>query len=264
MRAASLFALLLIVGASSPALAEDTVEISGSVTLTPPEAAPTPTNAPSTSPPPAPVVAPPASCAPPAEVPAPESAPKPHGVHLHDGLYLRFGIGGGMVASRGTFEPALVLGGDKVRGGGVAIDTMLGGAVRPGLSIGGAVLVQEATRPRLTWDSGATEPGNDVSFGLVGPFVDWHVDPRGGFHVGALLGVAIYETKDGNTGSQVASEQGYGVAPHVGYDFWIGEQWSMGVLARGLYAGTSAAFSDGSSSKHSTVGGSLLLSFLYQ
>jgi hypothetical protein len=38
---------------------------------------------------------------------------------------------------------------------------------------------------------------------------------------------------------------GFALSPHLGYDWWIGEQWSMGLVLRGSFAGLSGNQKDG-------------------
>jgi hypothetical protein len=101
---------------------------------------------------------------------------------------------------------------------------MMGGTPARGLVIGGAYIFSAAEKAP-SYSSKNADKG--MSFGLVGPFIDFYPNPREGFHVGAALGIAGTVTSDENQDERVSAFGGGGSA-WVGYEFWIGKQWSLG------------------------------------
>jgi hypothetical protein len=194
---------------------------------TAPEPAPPPL-----PPPPPPVYNPPA--------PPPYSGPSLTGTwdtpRFHDRFYLRLSLGGGTMGTSGNLDPdnGVTF---ETRGGCVAFDVAIGGTPAPGFVIGGDYAFQMAFRPHFKTSSSSFSFEDDASantvFGLFGFFVDWFPEPRGGFHVGGTLGFAVLSVanENGNFDNSV-SENGIGGALRVGYDFWISNQWSVGVLGQ--------------------------------
>jgi hypothetical protein len=106
----------------------------------------------------------------------------------------------------------------------VALELMLGGTPMPGVTVGGGLHVDSA------WSVNA----NRRSFSnllFVGPFVDIFPDPRGGFHVGGMLGGAalVHDNPD----LDPVTYRGFGASLWLGYDLWIAEQWSLGAMLAG-------------------------------
>lgn len=166
---------------------------------------------------------------------------KKKGVRLHDGLYLRGALGGGSVAARGYRTDA---DGNRseydFQGDAFATDLMLGFTPKPGIVIGGGYFANHAGRTRE--ESG---PDGDpaMSFGMIGPFVDYFPDPRNGFHLGGAVGPAATVSYDpGQMERHEGMEEdpvvafGFGGSLWLGYDFWIADQWSLGVNLRGTAA----------------------------
>jgi hypothetical protein len=73
----------------------------------------------------------------------------------------------------------------------------------------------------LTWDYW-------VQYG-VALFADIYPDPKGGFHIMPSLGWCLWFPAP-------AMPNGPVLAAGVGYDFWVGPEVSMGVMARLMYA----------------------------
>jgi hypothetical protein len=162
-------------------------------------------------------------------------------VREHDGLYGRFGLGfsgfGDTVAQEGPTgnsfrDQSLVTGFSTVS------ELAFGGTIKDGFVLGGGFYSASVETPFVFEGSGRPLPPEfrrpDL-FGLVGIMGDFYPNPRRGLHLQAALGVAGLTGL--NPGGSIWSERhlavGGGGMLGVGYEWWVGEQWSMGILARG-------------------------------
>jgi hypothetical protein len=157
------------------------------------------------------------------------------GVHLHDGFYLRMGLGGGYAGFSGNVGDMDA----SIKGGGAVLELLIGGSPAPGITIGGGFAFGSLQKPKVKLgDFPEQEANNDLSYGILGIFMDWYPDPRGGFHLQPLLGVANAQADDSssNNNNNKSTLNGGGAALGVGYDFWVGDQWSIGPEGRFVWA----------------------------
>jgi hypothetical protein len=75
---------------------------------------------------------------------------------------------------------------------------------------------------------------------VLGPFVDWFFDETGGFHAGAVLGIGSVGLPDEDDDAS----SGVGGAIFAGYDFWVADQWSVGVEGRALFVSSERSYED--------------------
>lgn len=204
---------------------------------------PAPTTAP-TAPPEAvlPPVPPPAAPPPPPDrdvtivaAPAPPApcAESPR-AHTHDRFYLRFSQGWGYESVSGTGSAGQA----NVSGVGSGFGLLIGGTPGRGLVVGGGLsfATTEGTLAGGQYDRYHVS-GSSLT---LGPFVDWFPDPHDGWHIGAHLGLGL--TGLSNT---AISESAIDFSGSLfgGYDWWIGPQWSLGLMAVAS-AGTYATLTD--------------------
>jgi hypothetical protein len=157
------------------------------------------------------------------------------GVHFHDGFYLRLGTGFGSYS-----EGIRQSGEDKmttVSGIASVTEFGIGGAVRPGLIFGGGVWTSTVLASARTVRGNA--PPSEVidsrgDFQLVGPFFDYYSNPSGGFHMQGAVGVANVRgmSVDSVNYDKDSISVGAGLMFGVGYDWWVSNQWSIGILGR--------------------------------
>jgi hypothetical protein len=136
-----------------------------------------------------------------------------------DGFFLRLGVGpAGLLGSADGIDGDGNPDTTTLYGGGGGIEVALGGTLGKGIVVGGM------TQPLFLARQDMVElrPGV-VTF--VGPFVDFYPDPAKGFHVQAGLGYASSNFRESNAGS-------LGLMAGAGYEWWVGEQWSIGLLGR--------------------------------
>lgn len=152
-------------------------------------------------------------------------------MRTHDGFYFRTGLGfgwGQVDAEGGGFKASY-------EGTGMLLDLLLGGTLGT-VVIGGGFLYHDIAAPKGDVSSeyyGNVRQNVDDAIGILtlGPFIDFFFGPHSGGHVGTMLGVASIGLEDGN--QELSS--GWGWSVFGGYDFWVGDQWSLGVNGRYMY-----------------------------
>jgi hypothetical protein len=164
--------------------------------------------------------------------------------HTHDGFYLRLGAGFAYQTTSEDPDSA------KIKGTGSAYVLSIGGTPVPGLAIAGTIYTVFQPKPSVTLGNQTVDANSALWMTGIGPIVDYYFDPSQGFHLG---GGPLYTTL--NAVNYTAT--GYGLTAFTGYDFWIGNQWSVGPTLQLAYAHTSKdAFSDSATSV------SLMVTFL--
>jgi hypothetical protein len=166
------------------------------------------------------------------------------GAETHDGFYLRFSLGAGGLSmqreAKGTAQSELVYSGDSsIDGGTTTGELSIGGTPGGGFVIAGTLLTYNVPNPTLENDSGGeAELGGPLQVIVIGPSVDWFPNPNGGFHFGGTLGLAAAaaDTPSGNDFEHIGGG-GAAISLQVGYDWWIGEEWSLGAQGRFTAAG---------------------------
>lgn len=188
-------------------------------------------------------------------------APTPNGgdssrtFHYHDGFYARLGLnygitGGGFAIGDGADQRRL-----DYTGSQLDLDLLLGGTPSDGLTIGGGLLMGSVLQPDVEVGGQNTATQN-LSVLILGPFVDGFFTPSSGWHAGALLGLgALGET------AETKGAGGFGGAVWLGYDRWVGADWSIGGQLR--FMGIAASGNKPSDFSASALGLGLGFSVLY-
>jgi len=191
--------------------------------------------APSVAPAPAPgPVAPVAQVAPvaPPPFPSPPELPPPGDptAHLHDGFYLR--LSGGFGFGSDSLKSHLIRSG-SMDGFATAGEIMMGGTPGAGVVVGGAIQTATIYSPTSKVNDQSVKGPHQLAVFAFGPFVDWYVNPRRGLHLQAFVGLSALGS-DASKGSE--DPGGLAFSLGVGYEWWVGDQWSMGILGRFLYS----------------------------
>jgi hypothetical protein len=128
----------------------------------------------------------------------------------------------------------------------------LGGTIARGVAFGGSVQYARGTAeihggpsyPAIPTTPNPTDASkmSDVALAELGLFVDVFPDPMKGFHVGALLGLGAVAVTPEATGTAWGGI-GFGGSIFTGYDFYLGKDWSLGLMAT-LSATTTASLQD--------------------
>jgi hypothetical protein len=153
----------------------------------------------------------------------------------HDGFMLQLELGPGYASLPGTAEEAGTSTDVDVRGMSCVGGTFVGGTPAPGLVVGGATLGHVIYSPKM--EVGGQEVdgyGDDnLSLSLVGPFVQYYPDPSSGLNLRLALGFVWAKAMDDNIEDAAT---GFGVNASLGHDWWVGDEWSLGMAARVTYA----------------------------
>ncbi len=178
------------------------------------------------------------------------------GAYRHDGFYLQLALGLGTHIFFEKVQSAPVEATQNITGSVIDGQVMLGGTVLPGLVVGGGLQFMIIPRGKkgivdLTFAtpvcsptpgslSGTTcssgqriegETDRSASLFVLGPFVDYHPSPTGGLHFQGSLGYASFSYSDKGT-NQGNGFSGPGVTLGAGYELWVAEQWSLGLMGQ--------------------------------
>ena len=241
----------------------------GQAPAPPPPPPPPPAAPPGEPPRPPSPAAPPAS---PAPAPPPQyyvpSLPPPEppadtpsrGAHEHDGFFLRMGLGFASMVTKTESTLGQSTAGGDLTGGGGTLELLLGGTPARGFVLGGGLIGHTFRDPSYE-SGGSTTRLTDTELGLtyLALFGQLYFDAEGGAYVQALVAAAEETYRYPVAGEERESElSGFGIGLGVGYDFWIGEQWSLGPAARLSWAAVKHE-ADGVATRHKTTAFSLSL-----
>jgi hypothetical protein len=173
----------------------------------------------------------------------PVGQPPDEGARVHDGFYLRIGSGFAVFDERLQSDELASGASIEARNRGIATssDIAIGGTVAPGWVIGGGIYTVDLIASTLrTSGASLTEIPAELDPGLrnssiIGPFVDWYPNVRGGFHAQAALGLATLTPRLFGHPATDDSEYlalGGGLLIGAGYEWWIADEWSLGVLTQ--------------------------------
>lgn len=185
------------------------------------------------------------------------------GDHSHEGFQFRGALGGGYLSDNETPDGSTTTA--TISGGAASLEAFFGGSPEPGYTVGGFVSGSSAPGPSLSVNGrpvGSTNSNTSLNFANIGPYFDWYPDPAEGFHALATLSFARL-TLTTNDQQQGDAATGFGLGLGAGYDWWVGKEWSVGVLGRFTYG--SLKFGSGSSAtSESTIAPMVLASITYQ
>lgn len=153
--------------------------------------------------------------------------------HMHDGFYARAVAGIGWVGSdwapKGDVSPSIDAGGTAL-----SLDLLVGGSPSRGVAVGGALLTHLMLSTDIT-AGGQDFSSGDMNLFLLGPFIDGFPSPSQGWHLGGTVGLVRAELET----TESLDTWGLGGAAWAGYDAWVGDEWSVGGLARFMLTRTS-------------------------
>jgi hypothetical protein len=177
-----------------------------------------------------------------------------------DSFYFALLAGAGYAMMDFTVAPTLPEG--QLTGIPVLFDVLIGGSPLPDLAVGailgggtarnpamtvnappGTTLEQELSAPGFSVD-GDTVTFTDLNLNLlrVGAFADYYFSRDSNLH--SLLEVGYTSVFFSGQGSSSDDLSGLSLGAGLGYDTWLSEHWSLGLLARFSYVPVSAKNTD--------------------
>jgi hypothetical protein len=174
----------------------------------------------------------------------------------HEGFYVRVGGGLGSLLSADIDQGPISSSSNGVT---LELEGLVGGSPASGVSIGGGLLASLQLSGDWEGDNVVGSQTANLTTVIIGPFADGYPHPRGGFHLGGLLGLArvAFEGPGGDGGSDAL---GVGGAGWLGYDAWVAPEWSIGGELR---LDALRATNSGDDVTISKVGATLAVTVLY-
>jgi hypothetical protein len=198
----------------------------------------------------------------------------PFGFREHDGFYLRMSAGAASLQIRratersdGSVSVAYAGNGSRLGGASLFTELSVGGTPWHGFVLCGTLLGNGLPITELKVASGSRiDLGTPLVFAMLGPSIDVYPDRFRGFHAGGGVGLATSTAGVKDPIFSTIGGFGPGITLTFGYDFWIGDDWSLGLAARGV-----VAYISGQQESNTVVGrerdtastGSIALTVLY-
>jgi hypothetical protein len=171
----------------------------------------------------------PALYAPPAYAPhAPRVDP---GIERHDGLMLRFTLGIGYASTRAV---EATNNGDEltIRGVDSSFSFDVGGVISDNLVLHLRLAALQIVDPSFSLNGQRATASEDISLTsvLIGPGLTYYFMPSNVYLTGAL-GVSRLDAEIGRTDS-TTTDFGFGANADIGKEWWVSDNWGLGVAAR--------------------------------
>ncbi len=159
----------------------------------------------------------------------------------HDGLFLRLGLNIGPGSATQEIEAGGQTGPETtISGLGMGFDLLIGGTLAPGFTLGGALVGTTSSDPTVKQGNLEATADGSMLFAGAAVFGNYYLDPTKGLHFQGLLGFGALDfvSESGASGGNDPTGPFFGAG--VGYDFWIGDEWSIGPFGRVIYGSLSA------------------------
>jgi hypothetical protein len=175
-------------------------------------------------------------------------------------------LGGGYMSDASKLEGAVYQGQVTAAGGALGLELAIGGALTPGFVLGGSFSLHTVGDAKLRNDSRTNavsrEPvrtSHDPELTMLALLIDDYPNPKGGFHFGGAVGFAALSVRGDNNPETRAQGAGLGIAPHVGYEWWISNYWGLGVLGKFTFAHTEGDYSAGNGGVKDNIAAAAIL-----
>jgi hypothetical protein len=151
------------------------------------------------------------------------------GEHTHDGFFLALRPGIGILHAKYSYGGSDV----TVSGGGMALSFALGGVIAPNLIIYGEVVSIQSSSANIDPGYSSSRLGGDVGLFGMGPGIAYYLEPANLYVSGTLAFSQVtannsgssFESSDGNN----VTDLGFGLAVTVGKEWWVSQNWGLGV-----------------------------------
>jgi hypothetical protein len=195
----------------------------------------------------------------------PEPMAPEEGSEQHDGFMLRATIGFGGARLTRVGSAALFIANEaEYSGAGLLWSLDVGGSPVDNLVLHGRLAQITIGSPDTTFDGDDQGTIDELSAGalLIGPAVSYYIMPINLYLTAAVgLGVIVV-THDDDEDAEATSDAGVALNFDVGKEFWVNDQWGLGVAGRFWY--TAAQDEEAGDAEFDCIGGGLLFSATYQ
>jgi hypothetical protein len=178
--------------------------------------------------------------------PAPPPRIEPPGVHEHDGFYAHFGLGFGAYTNTVSTDDRVNAAGQPeeidgvITGFATVSEVAIGGTVASGFALGFGIYSTTLYTSTFTPEDenapiAPARVQRPENFALAGLFGDWYFNPHKGVHLQMALGFATLTGLNPESPRGVPDRDpaiGGGLMLGIGHEWWVGEQWGIGVLGR--------------------------------
>jgi hypothetical protein len=147
-------------------------------------------------------------------------------------------------------------------GGAGSFELSIGGAISPGIIIAGSYLAHTVGDATLKNDTRTSRYPHDPTLSMLAATLDVYPNAKRGFHLGAALGLAAISIRADEDPEAKSGQSGGGIAPHIGYEWWAGNYWGLGVLGRFFLARSQGDYADGTE-KNTVSGAAIYFSATY-
>jgi hypothetical protein len=184
-------------------------------------------------------------------------------------LFLRAAIGVGYMINSTVWEGSRFLGGVDASGGAAAFEVDIGSAVRPGFVVAGSFSIQGINDASITNDTRTVRyPRHDPRLWMVAVMLDVYPGTQRSFHLGGSLGFSALQISENSDvpAAMIAAAPigtGFAVAPHIGYEWLVDNDWTGGVVCRFLYGRTEGDFAGDGVETDNVRGAVMMVSVTY-
>ncbi len=181
----------------------------------------------------------------------------------HDGFYFRGATGLGYTSSSISVSPDTAgLGSGSLGGVSIGFDAWFGGSPIPGLAIGGGLTGYDVPSPKFKLGGQTATYNGSETLSVLALFGDYYFDPNAGMHLEGIVGFAALGLQAANGETSSNNPSGLALGLGFGNDWWVSDEWSIGVLGRFIYAPLSYS-AGGATGKYSTITPALMATFTY-
>lgn len=201
---------------------------------------------------------------PPASNPYPVARGEADGSRRHDGLLLRLtlGVGGGAVGFDESQDADAAF-----SGGGWSASLDLGGALDDDITLFGRARFAALVSPTVSSDDRELGAASDAfaTQSMLGVGISYYIMPLN-LYLDGVLGLAVIASGHDYAGAELdyESDIGFGLDLDVGKEWWVSDNWGLGVALRLSVARVEGSDDLPDGSQLGAVFGALLLSATYQ
>jgi len=177
-----------------------------------------------------------------------QSLPLPNGIETHDGFYLRIIAGGGIAHYTGDFSYETYYGeiNEEIKYSGgmpITLRIQIGGTISDNLifyGVSGSTIMYNPTREVDGEEDTDGFYSNQVQMGGFGPGLCYYLMPANVYFSGSIqLAVATDIVTGAYSSASEGAPIGWGINVSVGKEWWVGEQWGLGLGLDGFYCSAS-------------------------